>query len=66
MNKVHLSWPALLLSPSLALANLTVTFALVTPACANQQHGWLHIVTIISIAVSLIFTLMRLVSQQQV
>ncbi len=58
MNKPYLSWPALLLSPSIALANLTITFALVTPSCANQQHGWLHTVTAISIGVSLLFTLM--------
>jgi uncharacterized membrane protein (DUF4010 family) len=31
------NWPALLVAPSLALTNLTVTYALVTPACTRQS-----------------------------
>ena len=31
------NWPALLLAPTLALANLAVTYALVTPSCARQS-----------------------------
>jgi uncharacterized membrane protein (DUF4010 family) len=31
------NWPALLVAPSLALTNLTVTYALVTPSCARQS-----------------------------
>jgi hypothetical protein len=31
------NWPALLLAPSLALTNLAITYALVTPACARQS-----------------------------
>jgi hypothetical protein len=58
MKKAFLSWPALLLSPLLALGNLTITFALVTPSCANQQHDSLHIVTASSILISVIFTVM--------
>jgi hypothetical protein len=58
MRKAYLSWPALLLCPCLALANLTITYALVTPSCASQQHGWLHTITITSVAVSSLLTLM--------
>jgi hypothetical protein len=31
------NWPALIVAPSLALANLSVTYALVTPSCARQS-----------------------------
>ncbi len=31
------NWPALLLAPTLALTNLSVTYALVTPACTRQS-----------------------------
>jgi hypothetical protein len=31
------NWPALLVAPSLALTNLTVTYALVTPSCTRQS-----------------------------
>jgi len=31
------NWPALLVAPSLALTNLSVTFALTTPACTRQS-----------------------------
>jgi hypothetical protein len=31
------NWPALLVAPSLALTNLSITYALVTPACARQS-----------------------------
>jgi hypothetical protein len=30
------NWPALLAAPSLALTNLSVTYALTTPACASD------------------------------
>jgi threonine/homoserine/homoserine lactone efflux protein len=31
------NWPAMLAAPSLALTNLSVTYALVTPSCADQS-----------------------------
>jgi divalent metal cation (Fe/Co/Zn/Cd) transporter len=31
------NWPALLVAPSLALTNLSVTYALVTPSCSRQS-----------------------------
>ncbi len=32
-----LSWPALLLAPLIALGELSLVYALVTPACADQD-----------------------------
>jgi hypothetical protein len=31
------NWPALLVAPTLALTNLAVTYALVTPSCSRQD-----------------------------
>jgi hypothetical protein len=31
------NWPALLVAPTLALTNLAVTYALVTPSCSRQN-----------------------------
>jgi hypothetical protein len=31
------NWPALVLAPSLALADLAITYALVTPSCKRQN-----------------------------
>ncbi|CAH0294522.1 hypothetical protein SRABI118_04179 [Massilia sp. Bi118] len=31
------NWPALLVAPSLALTNLSITYALVTPSCTRQS-----------------------------
>jgi len=31
------NWPALLVAPTLALTNLSVTYALVTPSCSRQD-----------------------------
>lgn len=31
------NWPALIVAPSLALTNLSVTYALVTPSCTRQS-----------------------------
>jgi hypothetical protein len=38
------NWPALLLAPSLALTNLSITYALVTPSCAAQHRFAMHLV----------------------
>ena len=59
------SWPALLLSPMIALGNLTVTYALVTPACQYQQPVWIHAVTLLSFVVSLAFTVLALMDWRQ-
>jgi len=39
------NWPALLVAPSLALANLSITYALVPPSCARQNTIALHLVS---------------------
>jgi len=31
------NWPALLVAPTLALTNLSITYALVTPSCSRQD-----------------------------
>jgi hypothetical protein len=51
------SWPALLLTPIIALANLAITYALVTPSCeAQSDNSILHIVTLISFLVAAAMT----------
>ena len=39
------NWPALLLAPSLALTNLAITYALVTPACTRQSMVAPNVIT---------------------
>lgn len=39
------NWPALLLAPTLALTNVAVTYALVTPACTRQSMVAPNVVT---------------------
>ena len=44
------NWPALLLAPTLALTNLSITYALVTPACARQSMVAPNVVTAVVLA----------------
>jgi len=53
-----LSWPALLLAPLVALAQLSIAYSLVTPACATQSRGGLHAVAVVSLIVVLVMTAM--------
>jgi threonine/homoserine/homoserine lactone efflux protein len=39
------NWPALLVAPTLALTNLSITYALVTPSCARQDRLALNAVS---------------------
>jgi hypothetical protein len=50
------SWPALVLAPTIALANLSIVYALVTPSCAGQTHTALHAVAAISVLAVLALT----------
>ena len=50
-------WPALLVTPLLALGHLSLAYALVTPSCARQDHATLHALTAASLLVSLLMTL---------
>jgi ABC-type transport system involved in cytochrome bd biosynthesis fused ATPase/permease subunit len=52
------NWPALILAPALALANLSVLYALATPVCARQTTAPLHWTSAVSLALALLFTLL--------
>lgn len=52
------TWLALVITPILALTNLTIAYALVTPACEDQSSLMLHAVAIGSLALSLLLTFM--------
>jgi hypothetical protein len=54
-------WPALLAAPSLALAHLSVSYALVTPSCAAQHSNWLHLSSVVFLAVAVASTAMAFV-----
>jgi hypothetical protein len=50
------NWPALLLAPALALADLTVDYALVTPSCTRQSLLATHLVSAAILLACLLFT----------
>jgi hypothetical protein len=50
------NWPALLVAPTLALTNLSITYALVTPSCARQDRLALNAVSAIVLLVCLVFS----------
>ena len=50
------NWPALLVTPSIALANASIAYALVTPACASQSTVALHALCAASLAACVILT----------
>ena len=52
------NWPALLLAPSLALANLSITYALVTPSCAAQDRLVMNAVSALALLACACFTWM--------
>lgn len=47
------AWPALLVAPSMALAHLSVVYALTTPSCATQQLVALHAASALVLLVAL-------------
>jgi hypothetical protein len=51
------NWPALLVAPSLALGNLSVVYALVTPSCALQTTTLLHVLSAIALMLCLLLSL---------
>src|SRR5690606_8687603 len=51
-------WLALVITPILALTNLAIVYALVSPACEDQSSAVLHAVSIGSLALSLLLTIM--------
>jgi hypothetical protein len=50
------NWPALLMTPSIALANASIAYALVTPACASQSTATLHALCAVSLLACAILT----------
>jgi len=53
-----LSWPALLLAPLIALGELSIAYALVSPSCASQDRTLLHAVAAVSLFVVLAMTVL--------
>ena len=51
-----LSWPALLLAPLITLGQLSIAYALVSPACASQDRSSLHAVAAVSLLLVLAMT----------
>ena len=51
-----LSWPALLLAPLIALSQLSIAYALVSPACASQDRSSLHAVAALSLLLVMVMT----------
>ena len=59
MGEIRLrSWPALLLAPLIALADLSVVYSLVTPACMRQDQSGLHAVAAASLVIVLALTML--------
>lgn len=58
-------WLALLGAPMLTLLNLSIVYALVAPACAEQNTLPLHLVSAISLLLCLLFTFMAWQQWQQ-
>jgi hypothetical protein len=58
-------WLALLVAPLLTLLNLTVVYALVTPACQEQNTLPLHLFSMASLLLALLFTFMAWHQWQQ-
>jgi hypothetical protein len=52
------SWPALLVAPLIALTDLSVLYAMVTPSCARQDRVALHAVAATSLVVVIGLTLL--------
>jgi hypothetical protein len=50
------NWPALLLAPSIALANAGIAYALASPSCAHQEVATLHLLSVFSLLACLVVT----------
>jgi hypothetical protein len=50
------NWPALVVAPFLALANLSITYALATPECSRQSDVAMHLVSGAMLAACVVFT----------
>jgi hypothetical protein len=50
------NWPALVVAPFLALANLSITYALATPECSRQSDAAMHLVSAAILAICVVLT----------
>lgn len=50
------NWPALLVAPSLALTNLSITYALATPECSHQSDVSMNVVSAVILVICVILT----------
>jgi hypothetical protein len=50
------NWPALLIAPFLALANLSITYALATPECSHQSDVSMNVVSAVILAICVVLT----------
>ena len=44
------NWPAMLVAPTLALTNLSITYSLITPSCSRQNMLAPHLVSALLLA----------------
>jgi hypothetical protein len=51
-------WPALLVAPLVVLTDVSVGYSLVTPACARQGGGELHVLSVVCLLAVLAMTLL--------
>jgi hypothetical protein len=51
------NWPALIVAPFLALANLSITYALAEPECSRQSDVAMHLVSAAMLAICVVLTL---------
>jgi hypothetical protein len=58
------TWPALILSPLLALASVSFGYALVTPACDRSTTWMLHAAIAVLFLLSLVSTILAWLSLQ--
>lgn len=52
------TWPALLLSPLLALGEQSIVYSLATPTCQTQREEWLHLIPLLFFSVVVLLTAM--------
>ncbi|RZI82460.1 MAG: hypothetical protein EOP38_15880 [Rubrivivax sp.] len=59
------TWPALLITPSLVIGEMTLAFALTSPACAAQGGSWLHLVPALAVLIAAILTALALAESRR-
>jgi hypothetical protein len=49
-------WPSLLLAPAMALGELSIVYAMVTPLCSVQGGEWMHAVSLAFVVAGALLT----------